>query len=115
MKNLILGEYPGFKGNELWWDAVLTHIESESPDKEEVFLVELKNENIIPNPMDEFNIVQSLHTLHRFKWKNYTGLENIIGSKEKKAIETELKNEKTFEYAGFLYCNSKYCTVVIQE
>ena len=47
-------------------------------------------------------------------WKNMDSLEDIIGSKEKQTIEIELNNEKTFEYAGFLYCNNKYCTVVIQ-
>ena len=115
MSYIILEEYPNFQGNELWWDAILSHIEGENPKKEEVFLVELKNEGLILNPIDEFNIVQNLHTLHRFEWNNKDGIEHIIGSKEKQAIETELKNEKTFEYAGFLYCNNKYCTVVIQE
>ena len=115
MSNIILEEYPNFQGNELWWDAILTYIEGENPKNEEVFLIELKKESLISNPIDEFNIIQCLQTLHRFKWKNMDGLEHVIGSKEKQAIEIELKNEKTFEYAGFLYCSNKYCTVVIQE
>jgi len=115
MRYLIVEEYPNFQGNELWWEALLTHIEGENPKTGEIFLIELKNERLISKPIDEFNIIKSLHTIHRFKWKNMTGLQHIIGSKEKQAIENELKNEKAFEYAGFLYCNNEYCTVVIQE
>jgi hypothetical protein len=115
VSHVISEEYPNFQGNTLWWDAILTHIEGENPKKEEVFLIELKNENLIFNPTDELNIIESLHTLYRFKFMNMDGIERIIGSKEKLAIENELKNEKSFKYAGFLYCDHKYCTVVIQE
>jgi len=39
MSYIILEKYPNFQGNELWWDAILSHIEGENPKKEEVFLV----------------------------------------------------------------------------
>ena len=115
MKYLVSGEYPDFNGNEIWWDAILMYIEEENPNGKEVFLVELMEEKLIKDPVDEFNILSKLQTIYRFKFENISSLQTVVGEKDFEAIELELKEFDHFEYAGFLYCDNKFCTFVVQE